>query len=225
MHKVGFYKKSRLAGAGTADYQHIFISRRFRVFRTVIHRQPFRLRQQNVIVKIGVDVRRNILGRPPTGAAVFLAFAVFLGIFPLEIHHQPQGSGTGNADQQVKGVDAGGSIGKGRRTAVHEMQQLFRQVHACRQPVCLPQLPEQVNENQVREIGQDQLFYLWFHSDSPLSLTFSLARCWVLAAAFCFRADRALRIEGRFSRFSFLAVNSLNACSMLSASLALKITM
>ena len=71
-----------------------------------------------------------------------------------------------------------------------------RQVHACRQPVCLPQLPEQVNENQVREIGQDQLFYFWLHSDSPLSLIFSLARCWVLAAAFCFRADRVFRIEG-----------------------------
>ena len=33
-----------------------------------------------------------------------------------------------------------------------------------------------------------------------------------------------MRIEGRSSRFSFLAVNSLNACSRLSACLVLKIT-
>ena len=67
-------------------------------------------------------------------------------------------------------------------------------------------------------------FYFWLHSDSPLSLTFSLARCFSLAAAFCFMADRVFRMEGRSSRFSFLAVNSLNACSRLSACLVLKIT-
>src|SRR5699024_8597396 len=125
----------------------------------------------------GVDVRGNLFGRPPTGAAVFLALAVFLGVLAFAVHHEPQGGGTGDADQQVKSVEAGGGVCKGRRTTVHEVQQLFRQVHACRQPVCLPQFPEQVNENQVREIGEDQFFYFWFHSDSPLSLTFSLARC------------------------------------------------
>ena len=79
-HKVGLHKKSRLAGAGTADYQNIFISRGFGVFGPVVHGEPFRLRQQNVVVKVGVDVRGNIFGRPPTGAAVFLALAVFLGV-------------------------------------------------------------------------------------------------------------------------------------------------
>ena len=36
--------------------------------------------------------------------------------------------------------------------------------------------------------------------------------------------DRVFRIEGRSSRLNFLAVNSLNACSRLSACLVLKIT-
>ncbi len=58
----------------------------------------------------------------------------------------------------------------------------------------------------------------------PLSLIFSLARCLVWAAAFCFTADKTLRIEGRCSLESVLAVNSRNARSRLSASLALKIT-
>ena len=224
MHEVGLHEKSCLAAAGAADYQHVLIPGGLGVFGPVVHGEPFRLGQEDVVVKVGVDIGGYILGAAPSGRAVFLALAVFLGVLALAVHHQPQGGGTGDADQQVKGVDAGGGVGKCRRTAVHEVQQLFGQVHACRQPVCLPQLPEQVNENQVREIGQDELFYLWFHSDIPLSLIFSLARCWLLAAVFCFRADRALRIEGRSSRFSFLAVNSLNACSKLSACLVLKIT-
>jgi len=160
LHKVGFYEKSRLAGAGTADYQNILVPGRLGVFGPVVHGEPFRLRQQNVVVKVGVDVRGNVFGRPPTGAAVFLALAVFLGVLAFAVHHEPQGGGTGDADQQVKRVEAGGGVCKGRRTTVHEVQQLFRQVHACRQPVCLPQFPEQVNENQVREIGEDQFFLL-----------------------------------------------------------------
>ena len=51
--------------SASTNYQNVLISRRFRVFRTVVHRQPFRLGQQNVIVKIGVDVWRNVLGRSP----------------------------------------------------------------------------------------------------------------------------------------------------------------
>ena len=65
MHEVGFHKKSRLAAAGTADHQNILISRGFGVFGPVVHGEPFRLRQQNVVVKVGVDVRGNIFGRPP----------------------------------------------------------------------------------------------------------------------------------------------------------------
>lgn len=65
LHKRRFDEKPCLAAAGTADNQHIFIPRRFGVFRTIIHRQPFRLRQEDVVVKVGVDVRRNVFGRSP----------------------------------------------------------------------------------------------------------------------------------------------------------------
>ena len=65
LHKVGFYEKSRLAAAGTADYQNILVPGRLGVFGPVVHGEPFRLRQQNVVVKVGVDVRSNVFGRPP----------------------------------------------------------------------------------------------------------------------------------------------------------------
>ena len=65
LHEVWFNEEPCLAGAGTADYQNIFIPRGFGVFGPVVHGEPFRLRQQNVVVKVGVDVRGNIFGRPP----------------------------------------------------------------------------------------------------------------------------------------------------------------
>lgn len=96
---------------------------------------------------------------------------------------------------------------------------------ALRQPVRLPQLAEQIDKQQIGQIGDYQFFHFRLHRDSPLSLNFSLARSALRAAAFSLLAAMSLRIEGRSSRCNFLAVNSLNACSMLSASLALKITM
>ena len=225
MHQVWFYKEPGLAGAGTADHQNIFISCGFGVFRPVVHGDPFRLCQQNVVVKIGVDIGGYILGAAPSGAAIFHAFAVFLGILAFAVHHEPQRRSTGDADQQVKGVEAGGGTFKGRRAAVRIVQELLGKVDALRQPVRLPQLAEQIDKQQIGQVGDYQLFHFRLHRDSPLSLNFSLARSALRAAAFSLLAAMSLRIEGRSSRCNFLAVNSLNACSMLSASLALKITM
>ena len=81
----------------------------------------------------------------PSGAAVLHAFAVFLGVLAFAVHHEPQRRSTGDADQQVKGVEAGGGIGKGRRAAVRKVQELLGKVNALRQPVRLPQLAEQID--------------------------------------------------------------------------------
>ena len=77
---------------------------------------------------------------------------------------------------------------------------------------------------QIRQIQHQHFFQFRLHRSSPLCLILSFARfgCW---AAFCLAAASTLRIEGRCSLVSVLAVNSRNACSKLSASLALKITM
>ena len=225
LHKVRLYKEPGLAAAAASDHQNIFIPGGLGVFRPVVHRQPFRLCQQNVVVKIGVDIGGYILGAAPSGAAVLHAFAVFLGVLALAVHHEPQRRSTGDADQQVKGVEAGGGIGKGRRAAVRKVQELLGKVDALRQPVRLSQLAEQIDKQQIGQVGDYQLFHSRLHRDIPLSLNFSLARSALRAAAFSLLAAISLRIEGRSSRCNFLAVNSLNACSMLSASLALKITM
>lgn len=52
-----------------------------------------------------------------------------------------------------------------------------------RQPVGLSQLAEQVNKQQIGQVGDYQLFHFRLHRDSPLSLIFSLA-CWPWCSLF-----------------------------------------
>ena len=56
--------KASFAGAGTADYQHILVDVVFRVF-VAAHHDALGLRQENVLVKLGVNKGLNILGCPP----------------------------------------------------------------------------------------------------------------------------------------------------------------
>lgn len=65
MHQVGLHEKAGLAGTAAADHQHVFVPRCFGVFGPPGHSQPFRLGQQDIVFKLGVNVGRNILGRSP----------------------------------------------------------------------------------------------------------------------------------------------------------------
>ena len=65
LHEVRFDEKPCLAAARTADHQHVFVSRRSRVFGAAVHRQPLGLRQDDVVGKYGIGVRLDVLRRPP----------------------------------------------------------------------------------------------------------------------------------------------------------------
>ena len=89
LHEVGFYKKSRLAGAGTAYYQHIFIAGMSRILRPAGHHKPLGLCQDNVVFRFRVHKRGNICFVAPAGAPVFHIFAVLFGILSFKIDCQP----------------------------------------------------------------------------------------------------------------------------------------
>ena len=65
LHEVGLQPKSRLAAAGTTDDEHVFVPCGLGVFRAIVHGQPFRLGQDNVVFKGGIDVRLDILRGSP----------------------------------------------------------------------------------------------------------------------------------------------------------------
>ena len=107
MHEVGLHIEAGLAAARAADYQHILVPGRLGVFGPPGHGQAFGLGQQDVVFKLGVDVRGNVFGGAPSGRAVFLAFAVLLGVLALAVHDEPDSHHTNNANAEVKRMQAG----------------------------------------------------------------------------------------------------------------------
>ena len=57
--------KAGLARTAAADDQDIFVPRRFRVFGAAVHRQTLRLRENDVVLKRGIDVGLDVLGGSP----------------------------------------------------------------------------------------------------------------------------------------------------------------
>ena len=58
-------EEPRLAAAGTADHQNVFISGILRLLWTARHRNPFCLRHGDVLEKVLVHVGSNIRRCPP----------------------------------------------------------------------------------------------------------------------------------------------------------------
>ena len=150
MHEVGLHIEAGLAAAGASDHQHILVPGRLGVFGPPGHGQAFGLGQQDVVFKLGVDVRGNVFGGAPPGRTVFLALAVLLGVLALAVHDEPDSHRPGNAHAQVKQMQAGQRACKGDRDAVRQVEQLCRSIHARRQTVRLPAFGEQVHEQQIR---------------------------------------------------------------------------
>ena len=113
MHEVGLDIEAGLAAAGAADHQHILVPGRLGVFWPPGHGQAFGLGQQDVVFKLGVDVRGNVFGSAPSGRTVFLALAVLLGVLAFAVHDEPDSHRPGNAHAQVKRMQAGQRVCKG----------------------------------------------------------------------------------------------------------------
>ena len=65
MHEVWLNEKPRLAAAGAAYHQHVFVPRRLGVFGAVGHHEPLGLGENDVVLKLRIDVRGDILGLAP----------------------------------------------------------------------------------------------------------------------------------------------------------------
>ena len=122
------------------------------------------------------------MGVAPTSRTIFRSLAVFLGVFALHVDREPEGRAAGDAHQQIERVEAGGGGLKGQHKAVHDVQQLLRSVRSRRQPPCLAQLCGVEPQNEVGDVGNDQLLDIdlfhrsntFFRTRSALSTTVSL---------------------------------------------------
>ena len=79
--------KAGFAGTGTANDKHILIDVILGILIPAYH-DSFRLRKQNILVKLRVYERLDVLGSPPAGAAVLPTVPEFLRVLRLDIDRQ-----------------------------------------------------------------------------------------------------------------------------------------
>ena len=170
MHEIWLNEKPRLAAAGAAHHQHVFVPRRLGVFGTVGHHEPLSLGENDVVLKLRIDVRGDILGLAPTGRAVFQILAEFLGVFALDVHDKTDEQSGGNARAQVDGVEAGQRRLERGGKALHDVQRLSREIHAGGKPPRLSQLGGKEGDKDIRDIGQQELLDIqrFLHIVMPL---------------------------------------------------------
>ena len=65
LHEVGFQPKSRFAAAGTTDDEHVFVPCGLGVFGSVVHGEPLRLGQDDVVFKGRIDIGLDVRSRSP----------------------------------------------------------------------------------------------------------------------------------------------------------------
>lgn len=61
LHEVWFQPKASFTAAGTANDEHVFIPCSLGIFRSVVHSQPFRFSEDDIVFKGGIDVGLDIL--------------------------------------------------------------------------------------------------------------------------------------------------------------------
>ena len=81
LYKVGFQPKSRLAAAGAAHHQHVFVSGICRILRAIAHHQPLCLCKDHIICKYRIFKRFDVFLHTPTSRTILHAMTIFLGIF------------------------------------------------------------------------------------------------------------------------------------------------
>ena len=65
LHQIGLEPEAGLAGAGTADDQHVFVAGILGVLGAAGHGEPFGLGQNDIILEHRVDVGGNIVMGAP----------------------------------------------------------------------------------------------------------------------------------------------------------------
>jgi len=97
LHEIGFKPKPRLARSGTAHHHDVFISCQSGVLGSVVHGQPFRLREDDVVAKGRINEGFDIFWFSPAGRAVLDVLPVLLGVSAFEVDSKLDASSDGSS--------------------------------------------------------------------------------------------------------------------------------
>ena len=209
LKQIRFQPKPRLTAAGTAHYQHVFVSGVLGVRRAVGHHQPFCFSQDDVVGKLRSHERLNVLGIAPPGRAVLHAMAVLFGVFSTQIDGKAQPCAAAQAHQQIQRMQAWQRVCKCHRDGAHHGHDLIAQFLALSKPPRFTEVRCHQSQQNIGQIQRQQLCQL-FRGHNPRSCSLCRTLPGSSAAACTSSCNRA-STEGLLSLFSRDAEYSLNA--------------
>ena len=205
LHQVRFEPEPGFTGATATNNQHVFITRCSGVSGTVVHGQALRLGEYDVILKLRVHIRSDILSGSPSGRAIFQILAKLLSVFAFHIYCQPDSQCDGNTHTEVNRMEARYDRCKSSHRAFHEVHNLTGQVRSRCQAYCLAQLGAKQSDKHIGDIRQDELFPVYLLQRSS---SFFFVRSTTAALIRALNLASFSRMEGRSFFLTTFAVYS-----------------
>ena len=169
LHKIRLDEKARLAAAGAAYHQHIFVSGRSGVFGAVIHGQTFRLGEENILGEYRVDIGRDVFLRSPAGRSVLLVFPILFRVPALDVDDTAKDTGNNDSHAQIEGMKAGRWTGKSNCQCAKQAQHFFRCIRSFGQSPGKAQLRGKKRHKQIGNAGKDDFPGFRLHTETPCS--------------------------------------------------------
>ena len=137
------------------------------------------MRQDDVVGKLRVHVRLDVLRLAPSCRSVFFALPELFAAFALDIDRQLEQRTGNQTDEQIDGMKAGQRICKGRAEHGKAVCQLVDECCAGSETKHSGDLIRKVEGEDIRKVQKNELLHIGLvHSSTPrslvLTLTFSL---------------------------------------------------
>ena len=154
LKKLGREPEPGFARAGRSDDTGVEVAGIGRDLRAGVHGEKLRPGENDIVLKLWIDKRLDVFRPAPTGAAVFLIPAIFLGVLALEVDQQAKSHRTHKANEPVKGIKPRREIRKSHADGLHEPQQFFLEVRTSGQTVGRTHFQAGPADEQIRDIGE-----------------------------------------------------------------------
>ena len=170
------YEKPGFTAAAATDYKDVFIPGILWVLRTTAHCQPFRLRQNDVVIRVLIDIWLDIRGRSPSGRAVFHSLPEFLGILLLHVDKAAGNKRTCETHKKILRMQARQRVLKCSLEVGEYKQQFFPGQGSLCYMVEPTNFIDEIPNDEIREAEDQMLFDVVPQSCCPRSFDFSLTR-------------------------------------------------
>ena len=160
LHQVRLDKKPRLAAAGPADDQHVFVAGILRLTAEGLHGQPLGSGEDDVLLRVGVYKGRYVLCGAPAGGTVLHALAQLLPVQVVQVLEGCKQQRSHYPGEEVNGPEAGQRIDKGVTEPFQRRRRFPERCLALLMPIQPKHFVGQIAHKQVWEKENQNLLFI-----------------------------------------------------------------